>query len=87
MINNMSKDFRAALNVVRNEIADVSTKVKLTVRAMANRATIGVAIPATSTVTKEAKMTLATMDLSEDAKLWWRSRYVEIQEGRFIIDT
>ena len=32
-------------------------------------------------------MTLATMHLSEDTKLWWRSRYVDIQEGHCIIDT
>ncbi|KAA0063885.1 uncharacterized protein E6C27_scaffold616G00090 [Cucumis melo var. makuwa] len=42
---------------------------------------------ATNTVTEEAKVTLATMHLSEDAKLWWRSRYVNIQEGRCTVDT
>ena len=34
---------------------------------------------ATNTITEEAKVTLATMHLSEDAKLWWRSRYMDIQ--------
>ncbi|KAA0042047.1 senescence-specific cysteine protease sag39 [Cucumis melo var. makuwa] len=33
---------------------------------------------ATKTVTEEVKVTLATMHLSEDVKLWWRSRYVDI---------
>ncbi|KAA0032574.1 uncharacterized protein E5676_scaffold284G00510 [Cucumis melo var. makuwa] len=42
---------------------------------------------ATNTVTEEAKVTLATMHLFEDAKLWWRSRYMDIQEGRYTIDT
>ncbi|KAA0060640.1 uncharacterized protein E6C27_scaffold22G005260 [Cucumis melo var. makuwa] len=42
---------------------------------------------ATNTVTEEAKVTLATMHLSEDAKLWWRSRFVDIQEVRCTIDT
>ncbi|KAA0065559.1 uncharacterized protein E5676_scaffold1212G00220 [Cucumis melo var. makuwa] len=42
---------------------------------------------ATNTVTEEAKVTLATMHLSEDAKLWWRSRYVDMQEGHCTIDT
>ncbi|KAA0059143.1 uncharacterized protein E6C27_scaffold430G00550 [Cucumis melo var. makuwa] len=42
---------------------------------------------ATNTVAEEAKVTLATMHLSEDAKLWWRSRYVDIQEGRCTVDT
>ncbi|TYK08452.1 uncharacterized protein E5676_scaffold654G00680 [Cucumis melo var. makuwa] len=41
---------------------------------------------ATNTV-KEAKLTLAMMHLSKDAKLWWRSRYLDIQEGRCTIDT
>ncbi|KAA0060454.1 uncharacterized protein E6C27_scaffold22G002810 [Cucumis melo var. makuwa] len=42
---------------------------------------------ATNTVTEEAKVTLATMHLSKDAKLWWRSRYIDMQEGRCTIDT
>ncbi|TYK04995.1 senescence-specific cysteine protease sag39 [Cucumis melo var. makuwa] len=33
---------------------------------------------ATNTITEEAKVTLATMHMSEDAKLWWRSRYVDM---------
>ena len=36
MINDMSEDFLVALNVVRNEIADVSTRTNLTMLAMAN---------------------------------------------------
>ena len=36
---------------------------------------------------EEAKVSLATLHLSEDAKLWWRSQYIDIQEGRYIIDT
>ncbi|TYK19196.1 hypothetical protein E5676_scaffold522G001330 [Cucumis melo var. makuwa] len=42
---------------------------------------------ATNTVIEEAKVTLAMMHLSEDAKLWWRSRFVDMQEGRCTIDT
>ncbi|TYJ95557.1 uncharacterized protein E5676_scaffold767G00570 [Cucumis melo var. makuwa] len=42
---------------------------------------------ATNTITEEAKVTLTTIHLSEDAKLWWRSRYMDIQEGRCTIDT
>ncbi|TYK15074.1 uncharacterized protein E5676_scaffold45G001270 [Cucumis melo var. makuwa] len=42
---------------------------------------------ATNTVTEEAKVTLAMMHSSEDAKLWWRSRYVDMQEGCCTIDT
>ncbi|XP_038890158.1 uncharacterized protein LOC120079815 [Benincasa hispida] len=42
---------------------------------------------ATNTVTEESKVTIATMHLIEDAKLWWRSRFTDIQEGRCTIDT
>ncbi|KAA0067733.1 uncharacterized protein E6C27_scaffold352G00520 [Cucumis melo var. makuwa] len=42
---------------------------------------------ATNTVTEEAKVTLAMMHLSEDVKLWWRSQYADMQEGRCTIDT
>ncbi|TYJ95701.1 uncharacterized protein E5676_scaffold726G00310 [Cucumis melo var. makuwa] len=120
MINGMSEDFRATLDVVRNEIADVNTRLSLTMRAMANQVPVGGAVPVTkvkvpkpkpfygvrdakalenftfdleqyfkvtNTVTEEAKVTLATMYLCEDAKLWWRSRYMDIQEGRCTIDT
>ncbi|KAA0064070.1 uncharacterized protein E5676_scaffold111G001630 [Cucumis melo var. makuwa] len=120
MINDMSEDFRATLDVIRNEIADVNARPSLTMRAMANQAPAGGAIPvsrvkipeskpfcgardakalenylfdleqyfrATNTVTEEAKVMLATMHLSEDAKLWWRSRFVDMQEGRCTIDT
>lgn len=106
MINGMTEDFRATLDVVRNELAEVNTRVNLTMRALANQAPAGGAIPvgrikvpepkpfcgardakalenfifdveqyykATNTITEEAKVTLATMHLSEDAKLWWRS--------------
>ncbi|KAA0035958.1 uncharacterized protein E5676_scaffold349G00580 [Cucumis melo var. makuwa] len=90
MINGMSEDFRTTLDVVRNEIVDVNTRLSLTMRAMANQVPVGGAVPvtkATNTVTEEAKVTLATMYMCEDAKLWWRSRYMDIQEGRCTIDT
>ncbi|KAA0041739.1 uncharacterized protein E5676_scaffold95G00100 [Cucumis melo var. makuwa] len=103
MINDMSEDFRATLDVVRNEIADVNTKLSLTMRAMANQVPVGGAVPvtkvkvlepkpfcgvrdakalenfifdfeqyfkATNIVIKEAKVTLTTMYLCKDAKLW-----------------
>ncbi|KAA0033567.1 hypothetical protein E6C27_scaffold2458G00030 [Cucumis melo var. makuwa] len=120
MINGMLEDFRATLDVVRNEIAYVNTILSLTMRAMANQVPVGGVVPvfkvkvpelkplcgvrdakalknfifnleqyfkATNTVTEETKVTLATMYLCEDAKLWWRSRYMDIQEGRCTIDT
>ncbi|KAA0062302.1 uncharacterized protein E5676_scaffold313G003310 [Cucumis melo var. makuwa] len=107
MMNDMFEDFRATLDVVRNEIADMNARLDLTIRAMENQALAGGAIPVsivkipkpkpfcgardvkalenyifdleqyfrvTNTVTEEAKVTLATMHLSEDVKLWWRSR-------------
>ncbi|KAA0061882.1 senescence-specific cysteine protease sag39 [Cucumis melo var. makuwa] len=111
MINGMSEDFRAILDVVRNEIVDENTRLNLTMRVMANQAPAGGAIPVsrikipepkpfyeardakalenyifdleqyfrvTNTTTEEAKVILATMHLSEDANLCWRSRYVDI---------
>ena len=36
MINDMSKDFQATLDIVRNEIIDVSMRVNLTMQVMAN---------------------------------------------------
>ncbi|KAA0051361.1 uncharacterized protein E6C27_scaffold55G00850 [Cucumis melo var. makuwa] len=90
MINDMSEDFRATLDVVRNEIADVNARLSLTIDAKALENYIfdlEQYFRATNTVTEEAKVTLATMHLSEDAKLWWRSRFVDIQEGRCTIDT
>ncbi|KAJ7968029.1 Retrotransposon protein, putative, Ty3-gypsy subclass [Quillaja saponaria] len=36
---------------------------------------------------EEAKVTTATMYLAGDAKLWWRTKYVNIQDGRCVIDT
>ncbi|KAA0035296.1 RNA-directed DNA polymerase-like protein [Cucumis melo var. makuwa] len=93
MINGMSEDFRVTLDVVRSEIADVNARLNLTMRAMENQAPAGGAISfsiyfkATNTVIKEAKVTLAMMHLAEDAKLWWRSRYMDIQERRCTIDT
>ncbi|TYK09556.1 9-cis-epoxycarotenoid dioxygenase NCED6 [Cucumis melo var. makuwa] len=62
-------------------------------RAMANQVPVGGAVrvtkyfKATNTVTEEAKVTLAMMHMCEDVKLWWRSRYMDIQEGRCTIDT
>ncbi|KAA0046481.1 uncharacterized protein E5676_scaffold1251G00300 [Cucumis melo var. makuwa] len=120
MINGMSEDFQATIDVVRNEIADVNTRLSLTMRAMANQVSIGGTVPvtkvkvsepkpfcgvrdakalenfifdleqyfkATNTVIEVAKVTLTTMYLCEDAKLWWRSRYMDIQEGCCSIDT
>ena len=37
MINDMIEDFRTTLNVVRNEIAEVNTKMNHTMRALANQ--------------------------------------------------
>ncbi|KAA0056134.1 uncharacterized protein E6C27_scaffold697G00140 [Cucumis melo var. makuwa] len=112
-------DFRATLDVIKNEIADVNTRLNLTMRAMANQVPVGGAVPVTkvkvlepkpfcgvrdakalenfifdleqyfkaiNTIIEEVKVTLATMYLCEDAKLWWRSRYMDIQEGGCTID-
>ncbi|KAJ7968204.1 Senescence-specific cysteine protease sag39 [Quillaja saponaria] len=36
---------------------------------------------------EEANVTTTTMYLAGDAKLWWRTKYVDIQDGRCVIDT
>ena len=41
MTSGMTEDFRVTLVVVRNEIAEVNTKLNLTMRALANQAPTG----------------------------------------------
>ena len=41
---------------------------------------------AVNTVTEEVKETLATMHLADDAKLWWRSKCMNIQDGLCTMD-
>ncbi|KAA0055059.1 senescence-specific cysteine protease sag39 [Cucumis melo var. makuwa] len=55
MINGMSEDFRATLDVVRNEIADMNTRLSLTMRVMANQVSIGGAVPITKVKVPEPK--------------------------------
>ncbi|KAA0058240.1 uncharacterized protein E6C27_scaffold274G005650 [Cucumis melo var. makuwa] len=63
MINNISEDFLATLNVVRNEI-------QIDAKALENYIfDLEQYFRATNTVIEEAKVTLATMHLSKDAKL------------------
>ena len=120
MVIELSEDVKAALDVVRVEMADISARVNVTVRAVENQTPtrrttrpnkvkllepkpfsgardakalenyifdIEQFFKATHTETEEEKITVATMHLAEDAKLWWRSKYVDIQEGRCTIDT
>ncbi|KAA0056239.1 uncharacterized protein E5676_scaffold108G00730 [Cucumis melo var. makuwa] len=42
---------------------------------------------ASGTNYEKTKVTLAFMHLSDDAKLWWRSRVNDIQNGQCTIDT
>ncbi|KAA0040619.1 9-cis-epoxycarotenoid dioxygenase NCED6 [Cucumis melo var. makuwa] len=42
---------------------------------------------ASGTISKETKVTLASMHLSDDTKLWWRSKVNDIQNGQCAIDT
>ncbi|KAA0037318.1 senescence-specific cysteine protease sag39 [Cucumis melo var. makuwa] len=44
-INDILEDFQVTLDVVRNEITDVSPRVNLIMRRMANQAPVGGAIP------------------------------------------
>ncbi|GAV75434.1 hypothetical protein CFOL_v3_18913 [Cephalotus follicularis] len=38
-------------------------------------------------VDKDSKVTMVTMYLAEDAKLWWPTKYVDIQANRCTINT
>ncbi|KAA0062590.1 polyprotein [Cucumis melo var. makuwa] len=94
MINGMSEDFRATLDVIINESQIVKITKPKPFCGARNAKTLENYIfdleqyfRAMNTVTEKAKLTLATMHLSEDAKLWWRSRYVDMQEGHCTIDT
>ena len=40
-----------------------------------------------NTVAEKVKVMLATMHLVDDIKLWWRSKYMDIQDGRCTMDT
>ncbi|KAA0036436.1 uncharacterized protein E5676_scaffold360G001010 [Cucumis melo var. makuwa] len=53
MINDMSEDFRATLDVVRNKIADVNTRLNLTMQAMANQEEKGCTIDTWDVLKKE----------------------------------
>ncbi|KAA0062679.1 senescence-specific cysteine protease sag39 [Cucumis melo var. makuwa] len=55
MINGMSEDFRATLDVVRNEIADVNARLNLTMRAMANQTPVGGTISISKVKVSEPK--------------------------------
>ncbi|TYK01617.1 uncharacterized protein E5676_scaffold451G002200 [Cucumis melo var. makuwa] len=81
MINGMLEE--ATLDVVRNEIIDGKGCKGFRDFIFDFEQYFKV----TNTVTEEAKVTLAMMHLSEDAKLWWRSQYIDIQEGHCTIDT
>ena len=120
MVTELSEDVKAALDVVRVKMADISARVNVVVRAVENQTpTRRTTLPnkvkhpkpksfpgaqdakalenyifdleqyfkATDIETHEEKITVATMYLAEDAKLWWPLKYVDIQEGRCIIDT
>ncbi|CAL9071917.1 unnamed protein product, partial [Musa textilis] len=42
---------------------------------------------ATRPDSEDTKVSIATMYLNGDAKLWWRTRWEEIQQGRCRVDT
>ncbi|KAJ7951825.1 Retrotransposon protein, putative, Ty3-gypsy subclass [Quillaja saponaria] len=64
--------------IMKDELGELNTKVNITMRAY---------FRAVRMDSEEAKVTTATMYLAGDAKLWWRTKYVDIQDGRCVIDT
>ncbi|KAA0056485.1 senescence-specific cysteine protease sag39 [Cucumis melo var. makuwa] len=86
MINVMLEDFLAALDVVRNEITDLSTRVNLTMardaKALENFIfNLKQYFKAINTVTEEAKVTSAMMHLFEDAKLCGDPNMLILKKG------
>ncbi|KAA0057277.1 polyprotein [Cucumis melo var. makuwa] len=55
LINGMSEDFRATLDVVRNEIVDVNARLNLTMRVIANQAQTRGVIPVSRVKIPEPK--------------------------------
>ena len=97
--------------MVRAKVADLDTKLNLTMRAVRDQTPTGgvarfnkIKVPepkplcgvrdakalenfifdleqyfrATNIGAEEVKVTLATMHLADDTKLWWRSKYMDI---------
>ncbi|KAA0056626.1 uncharacterized protein E6C27_scaffold288G001470 [Cucumis melo var. makuwa] len=65
MINGMSEYFQATINVIRNEIADVNTRLNLTMRAMANQVLVGRAVLITKVKVLELKPFCGVRDAKE----------------------
>ncbi|TYK28632.1 uncharacterized protein E5676_scaffold2030G00580 [Cucumis melo var. makuwa] len=90
MINGMPKDCRATLDVVINEIVDVSARLNLTMRATANQAPTGGAIPVSRVKIPEPKPFCRAKDAKALENFIFylkQSRYIDLQEGRCTIDT
>ncbi|KAA0066681.1 uncharacterized protein E5676_scaffold384G00030 [Cucumis melo var. makuwa] len=90
MINGTSEDFRATLDVIRNEIAYVNARLSLTMRAMANQAPAGGAIPVSRVKILEPKPFCGVRDAKAlenyifDLEQYFRATNTE---GRCMIDT
>ena len=83
LFSDLSYDFRTTIEIIKAEMAEMKVQVNLTML-------LGIAmhakelenfifdmeqyINASGTNSEEAKVTLASMHLSDDAKLWWRSK-------------
>ena len=120
IVNDLSEDVAVTVDTLKREIADLSTKVNVTMVAIGNPSPpstgmdygrIKVPEPrayggardakelenflfdmeqyfqAVKTESEETKVVMATMYLTGDAKLWWRTKYNDIQEKRCIINS
>ncbi|KAA0062358.1 uncharacterized protein E5676_scaffold313G002600 [Cucumis melo var. makuwa] len=83
LFSDLSYDFRTTIEIIKAEMAEMKVQVNLTML-------LGIAmhakelenfifdmeqyINASGTNSEEAKVTLASRHLSDDAKLWWRSK-------------
>lgn len=94
LVDDMSEDFRATVEALRNEIGELTTKVNLLVRAVGTTGPMEEDLfdmeqdfRAVKANSEETKVTMATMYLTGDAKLWWRTKYDDISNNRCTIDT
>ncbi|KAJ7947141.1 Retrotransposon protein, putative, Ty3-gypsy subclass [Quillaja saponaria] len=94
-VHTMRGEILEDMAIMKDELGELNTKVNITYESGARDAKelenflfdMEQYFRAVRMDSEEAKVTTATMYLAGDAKLWWRTKYVDIQDGRCVIDT
>ncbi|TYK15006.1 uncharacterized protein E5676_scaffold45G00400 [Cucumis melo var. makuwa] len=100
LFSDLSDDFRATIETIKAEMVEMKMQVNLTLRAVGNQTSNQVcnvssrlkipepkAFEVSGTNFEETKVMLASMHLSDDAKLWWRSKVNDVHNDRCTIGT